>query len=163
MANRVTERDICCTIVTAIDTRIAAVLLVDPHGRLLLQLRDGNTRIDPHLWCLPGGHIDPGEDPERAALRELREETGLAPDGDLTLFFHGVAPSARFPGARAEFFVFYATTTARQSQVECHEGAAMTFVAGDEVPALRFGAAYSRIVAAFLDSAQYRRLTGRGD
>ncbi len=28
-------------------------------------------------WDLPKGHIDPGETPEQAALREVREETGL--------------------------------------------------------------------------------------
>ena len=28
-------------------------------------------------WLPPGGHIDPGELPEEAALREVREETGL--------------------------------------------------------------------------------------
>src|SRR5487761_1289430 len=31
-------------------------------------------------WLQPGGHIDPGEAPEHAALREAREETGLAVD-----------------------------------------------------------------------------------
>jgi 8-oxo-dGTP pyrophosphatase MutT (NUDIX family) len=29
------------------------------------------------LWLQPGGHIDPGEEPAAAALREAREETGL--------------------------------------------------------------------------------------
>lgn len=30
-----------------------------------------------HWWQMPQGGIDPDEDPERAALRELREETGM--------------------------------------------------------------------------------------
>lgn len=36
-------------------------------------------RMHPKLgmWCSIGGHIDPGEDPNEAALREIREETGL--------------------------------------------------------------------------------------
>ncbi|MEP7105048.1 MAG: NUDIX domain-containing protein [Chloroflexota bacterium] len=29
------------------------------------------------LWLQPGGHLDPGEEPAEAALREAREETGL--------------------------------------------------------------------------------------
>jgi 8-oxo-dGTP pyrophosphatase MutT (NUDIX family) len=29
------------------------------------------------LWLQPGGHIDPDEEPEDAAVREVREETGL--------------------------------------------------------------------------------------
>ena len=47
----------------------------DPAGRLLL-IRRGH---DPHrgLWSLPGGRIEAGESPERAVVREVREETGL--------------------------------------------------------------------------------------
>jgi 8-oxo-dGTP diphosphatase len=33
-------------------------------------------RRDIPVWVLPGGGIDPGESPEKAALREMEEETG---------------------------------------------------------------------------------------
>lgn len=57
--------------------RIAAYNVCrDANDRLLLvRLSDRTER--PGWWTLPGG-VEFGEHPEKAALRELREETGLA-------------------------------------------------------------------------------------
>lgn len=49
----------------------ASAVVVSERG-VLLHL---HRRL--HLWMQPGGHIDPGETPPQAALRESQEETGL--------------------------------------------------------------------------------------
>jgi 8-oxo-dGTP pyrophosphatase MutT (NUDIX family) len=48
-----------------------SAIVVGPRGVLLLK----HKRLG--LWLQPGGHIDPGETPWEAALREAQEETGL--------------------------------------------------------------------------------------
>jgi 8-oxo-dGTP diphosphatase len=54
----------------------AGVVVRDDAGRLLM-IRRG-TDPGRGLWSLPGGRVEPGETPAAAAVREAREETGLA-------------------------------------------------------------------------------------
>lgn len=51
----------------------ASVLVLHPDRRILLLLH-GKLGV----WLGPGGHVEPGEGPDEAALREVHEETGLA-------------------------------------------------------------------------------------
>lgn len=65
----------------AADTLIAAGLAVKAldTGRVLL-LQRSLSDDDPAagMWEFPGGHIEPGEDPLAAAVREWQEETGCS-------------------------------------------------------------------------------------
>ncbi len=52
-----------------------AALLVHEDGRYIMQLRDAKDDIFyPAHWGCFGGAIEPGEDPEQALQRELKEE-----------------------------------------------------------------------------------------
>lgn len=46
-------------------------------NRLLVSHPTGSPKNGKHSWDIPKGHIEKGEDPLEAALRELHEETGL--------------------------------------------------------------------------------------
>ena len=52
-----------------------AAAVFNEDGRVLIAKRIGAS--GPYVWQMPQGGIDPGERPEDAVLRELREETGI--------------------------------------------------------------------------------------
>jgi 8-oxo-dGTP pyrophosphatase MutT (NUDIX family) len=65
---------------------ITLVTADDGSGQaaFLLTRRAAGLRAHAGQWALPGGRCDPGESAERAALRELEEELGLAlPPADI--------------------------------------------------------------------------------
>ncbi len=55
---------------------VAACALIDADNRVLLARRPEGKKL-AGLWEFPGGKLDPGETPEQALIRELREELGI--------------------------------------------------------------------------------------
>lgn len=57
---------------------IAAIILENDNGEFLLALRDNKPGIPfPDHWDLIGGHVEEGETPEEALVREYKEELDL--------------------------------------------------------------------------------------
>jgi len=55
---------------------VSAVALIDPDGRVLLAQRPAGKSL-AGLWEFPGGKVEPGETPEAALIRELKEELDI--------------------------------------------------------------------------------------
>lgn len=55
---------------------VSAVALIDADGRVLLAQRPEGKSL-AGLWEFPGGKVEPGETPEAALIRELKEELDI--------------------------------------------------------------------------------------
>ena len=94
----------------------ASCYIVDADGRLLLHHHRHLNR-----WLQMGGHLEPGEQPLDAALREAAEESGLS---DLELAFDGIAdldihviPAGRGEPQHCHFDVRYIAQTASPGSI----------------------------------------------
>jgi 8-oxo-dGTP diphosphatase len=58
--------------------QISAIILENDKGEFLLALRDNKSWIPfPNHWDLIGGHVEEGETPEEALVREVKEELDI--------------------------------------------------------------------------------------
>ncbi len=83
--------------------RVAAYAVVVDEGRMLLSRLSDRVPGAGGLWTLPGGGIEPGEEPVAAAVREVWEETGqqvLVDDLVQVQTAHRVGPLEDFHAVR---------------------------------------------------------------
>ncbi|MDP2927003.1 MAG: MFS transporter [bacterium] len=108
----------------------AGVILIREDGAVLMQHRDNKVNIVfPNCWCLPGGKVEVGEEPETAARRELKEETGYEADS-LSLLAEEVYS---LPGGQKITRHIFWTVYDGQQKTECFEGQKMEFLKLDEM------------------------------
>lgn len=77
-------------------------------------------RTKDEEWGLPGGHMDEGESPLHAAIRETFEECGMKVTGDMKelgnydnfMVYHGIADKMFTPSLNSEHDKFIWTTPA---------------------------------------------------
>lgn len=74
------------------------------------------ARRAPDEWVLPKGHIEPGEDSARTAVREVREEAGIV--ASVREELEEVTLSTRDGEVRVAFFVMEETGRAKRSDMD---------------------------------------------
>lgn len=145
--------------------RIAAVLLIDDRGWLLLQERDEHAPRFPNVWGMVGGHVDDGEDFEPAAYRELTEETGLTlPPATLQLWRVEevvVSEGAHDPGVEETIHLYTARVSLADADITVGEGRQIIFVDPSRLAELDMPHHARALVETFIGSEHYQSLSSQ--
>ena len=122
---------------------VMAAVITDPRGRILLARRTEGRDLAGR-WEFPGGKREPGESPEDALVRELREELGIEADIGAAV----INVPQQYPDKRLRLDVRHLagwTGTPRG-----HEGQALAWVAPDKLTRYAMPPADRPVVAALL-------------
>lgn len=114
-----------CGFVLYLDPKLVACTIAETENGIVLQQR--NKQPKKGYWVLPGGYVDRGETLEQAAVRELREETGL--EGRITGLIHAYS----YPGEANIIIVFHARITGGGLR-PCHESMAVKAFRREALP-----------------------------
>jgi 8-oxo-dGTP diphosphatase len=136
---------------------VAVALIVAEDGRLLLQLRDSAPgRAGADRWGMFGGHIEAGEQPAEALLRELQEELGWRPKHFEPYTVRAVTSSEpAWQGLTSH--VFAAHLDVPPEALVLGEGRALALFAPDALPGALV-AGMAPLIAEFASSEVYGRI-----
>ena len=129
-------RPVCpqCNWIHFVDPKVAAAVLVEADGRVLLVRRANEPFYG--LWTLPAGFINGGEDPAEAAARECLEETGLSVH--VTRVLDVIAGKEHERGA--DFIIVYQAEIISGELLAADDADAAGWFARDALPPLAFNA-----------------------
>jgi 8-oxo-dGTP pyrophosphatase MutT (NUDIX family) len=104
LEQKVTRPDGSTTPYFTIDFPQPSVGVVVRRGGDFLMIRQYRFIVREHVWAIPSGGVEPGEEPAAAAAREMEEETGYRASGPLRHLL-GYYPSYGCGNQRFELFL----------------------------------------------------------
>jgi len=130
--------------------QIAQIFLFDRNNRLIIYLRDDKPDIPfPNHWDLVGGHVEDGETPEQALVRETKEEIGV--ELKQWRFFRRYECSAgdAYPNVK---FIYHAGIDCLAAELPLFEGQRLIGIAPQERFDFRFANILGNILEDFIAS-----------
>jgi 8-oxo-dGTP diphosphatase len=129
---------------------IAAIILENDKGELLLALRDNKPGIPfPNHWDLIGGHVEDGETPEEALVREVKEELDIDIK-EYTFFkkFECLTGDA-YENTK---YIYTGKINIPIEEVTLLEGERPQYFSREEIPDLKFANIIKMIVMEYIES-----------
>jgi 8-oxo-dGTP diphosphatase len=128
--------------------QIAHVLLFDRSGRLLIYLRDDNPAIPfPNHWDFFGGHVENGETPEAALVREVKEELGIELEQWNFFRRYVCTQGDAYPNVK---YVYWARIEAAPEELTLYEGQRLKSLRIEERSTIRFANILGTILEDFI-------------
>jgi 8-oxo-dGTP diphosphatase len=127
---------------------IAAIILENDAGEFLLYLRDNKPGIPfPGYWDLIGGHIEEGETPEEALVREAREELDI----DLKEYtFYKKYECLTGDAYENIKYIFTGKINIPIEEITLLEGVRPQYFSRDEIPNVKFANILKSIVMEYI-------------
>lgn len=127
---------------------IAQIILENDKGELLLYLRDNKPGIPfPGHWDLIGGHVEEGETPEQALVREAREELNIELK-DFTFFRkYECLEGDAYPNIK---YIYSGKINIPIEEITLLEGDHARYFNRDEIPSVKFANILKRIVMDYI-------------
>lgn len=128
--------------------KIAAIIFENDKGEILLYLRDNKPGIPfPLHWDLFGGHLEEGESPEEALVREVKEEINYDLK-DYKFFRKYVCTEGdAYPNIK---YIYYGKFNIPVDEMILLEGEYPRYFSREEIPDVKFANILKDIVLDYL-------------
>lgn len=127
---------------------IAAIILESERFGILLMLRDDKSWIPfPNHWDIFGGHVEEGETPEEALIREIKEELDIELKEYRFWRKYECLTGDAYENTK---YIYTAKIDIPINEVTLYEGQEARYFKREEIPGVKFANIIGSIVADYL-------------